>query len=183
MEIIFWILAAVVVWYLWSRRKRQASPDLEQIMKDNKVEIGVFKDKIGQFKQVTFEWVRLNVGPIDTLSNEAMTSLAMYMVDAASAACKYAGVDARFHKGYGFSLLVGIGYQQDVAKGMMAAMSTPTAALGTDLTFDQGGSAFNAWIREGDTAAQDHIRDAMTTWESSPHIYDEITAYGREHLP
>jgi hypothetical protein len=177
MEIIVWGIIAAGAWYWWSRRRQQASPDLEQIMKDNVAEIGVLKDKLGKFKQVTFEWVLLNVGPIDTLSNETMTSLAMYMVDAASAACKYAGVDARFHKGFGFSLLVGIGYRQDVARGMMAAMSTPAAALGADITFDQGGSAFNAWIREGDAAAEDHIREAMTMWGSMSHVYDEITAY------
>ena len=130
---------------------------------------------MGQFKDVTLNWVKVNHGTLKELPEHLILSLAVYLVDASSSACRYAGVDDRFTDTANIVLLKQLGLPENEVKGMLLAMSNPLP-LGKELMFDQGGSAFSAWIRDGDAAAISGIQDAMTKWHRNNDLVGEIVS-------
>jgi len=178
MDVFIWIvIAAVGYWYFKKRYNQDA--DLLTLMRNDPAAIDRYSRDLGKFKNVTMEWVISNVSPLKELSKDITLQLSTYMVEASTSACKYAGVDDRLQDSINTKLLTQMGLSTDVAVGMLAAISTPASQIGNDLTYGQGESAFSAWIRDGDSAAEDHIREAIAIWQSASNIADEIAAYDR----
>lgn len=179
MELIGLIIGVALV-FLLIKRYWKSSDDLTTVMRRNAGAIEEYSRELGKFKNVTMEWVIANVGPLQELPRDIVIQLLTYLVEASSSACKYTGVDDRLRDSMSANLLMQMGFPKDTAVGMVEAISTPTSQLGNSLTYGQGESAFSAWVRDGDNAAEDHIRDAVEVWQRAFKTADEVSAVSND---
>ena len=175
MELLLLLALAVGAYYVYVRNVR-GKPKLSNLAKDNSESLRTYSEEMGKFKDTTLNYVVSEFSPLKELPEAIVISLATYLVEASSAACSHAGVDNSLRSFVDIKLLTEMGFPEDYAKGMLHAISTKPSKLDNDLTFGLGVSGFNAWIRSGDTAAQDHIREAMTVWYKLQNLSDEIDA-------
>lgn len=168
------IIAVVVIWYV--EKKHNPDKKLISLIRKDPATIDRYTREFDKFRTITTNEVIAKFGPLLELPEDIRLACITYLVQASSSACKYAGVDARLHDTMNMNFLVRIGISRDMAEGMVAAMALPTSQAGTNLTHDLGGSAFSAWVRNGEKAAQEHIQEAMAVWQRVSNIADEIEA-------